>query len=226
MPTMNDVPDGAARRPLSGLLVDWGGVLTAPVAQSTADWARAEGVELAIYDRVMEVLRSAPVSPVHELERGRITREEFERLLAEGFRREGKIVEAAGLLSRMMAGLRDVSPDMVEMLRRARARGVRTALFSNSWGEHYPEHLWDGAFDVLAISGRLGMRKPEPKIFDRAAGLLGLGPEQCILIDDLQRNIDAAIKVGIVGVLHRSYEETRNELERLLGISLSDHPPE
>jgi epoxide hydrolase-like predicted phosphatase len=217
---MNDVRSGAAR-PLTGLLVDWAGVLTAPVVQSTADWARSEGVDLAMHDRVMEVLRAAPVSPVHELERGRITPEEFEQLLAEGFRREGKSVQAAGLLSRMMAGLRDVSPEMVGMLRRARAQGVRTALFSNSWGEHYPEHLWDGAFDVLAISGRLGMRKPEPEIFERAAGLLGLRPDECILIDDLQRNIDAAAKVGMVGVLHRSYDETRDELEVLLGLSLS-----
>jgi putative hydrolase of the HAD superfamily len=93
-------------------------------------------------------------------------------------------------------------------------------LLSNSWGEHYPEHLWVGAFDAVVISGRVGLRKPDQAIFVHTAELLELRPAQCVMVDDLQANISAAVAVGMVGVLHRSYDETVDELEALFDLSL------
>jgi len=101
------------------------------------------------------------------------------------------------------------------MVRRSREQGLRTALLSNSWGDHYPEALWDGLFDAVVISGRVGMRKPDPEIFLHAADLLGLQPAQCVMVDDLPHNARGAVAVGMVGVLHRSYPETLAELEAL-----------
>ncbi len=70
------------------------------------------------------------------------------------------------------------------------------------------------------ISGRVGMRKPEERIFRHVCELLQLQPEQCVLVDDLPRNVHAAAAVGMVGVLHRSYPETLFELETLFGFPL------
>ena len=211
-----------ARRPgsLRGLIVDWGGVLTAPIDEAMAAWARHEGIDLTTYAAVLRPWFEAVESPIHDLERGRMAPAEFERRLSESFREHGVQVGAEGLLSRMLAGLSDLSDDMVNLVRRARAQGIRTALLSNSWGEHYPEHLWVGAFDAVVISGRVGLRKPEVEIFRHTAGLLNLAPEECVMVDDLVANVSGAVAAGMVGVRHVSQEETAEELEALFDLSL------
>jgi epoxide hydrolase-like predicted phosphatase len=237
------VPDVSSKSQLRGLIVDWGGVLTAPLDDAMTEWARLEGIDFAQFREVMtdwvgssgagpalsggageeaadgpldlvDVQRPGP-APVHALERGELATGEFERLLADALRGKGAVVQADGLLTRMLSGLSDTRDDMVNLLRRARSRGIRTALLSNSWGEHYPEHAWVGAFDAVVISGRVGMRKPDPEIFEHTAELLQLPAKECVMVDDLQRNVDGAVAVGMVGVLHRNYEETLAELEIL-----------
>jgi putative hydrolase of the HAD superfamily len=200
---------------LRGLIVDWGGVLTAPIDEAMTAWARHEGVDLAVYQTVMRTWIEASPSPIHALERGEVSPEEFEILLAKGFHEHGVALVADGLLARMLGGLAELSDDMVNLVRRARRQGLKTALLSNSWGEHYPEHLWVGAFDAVVISGRVGRRKPDEDIFRHTADLLQLEPEQCVMVDDLAPNIRGAVGAGMVGVLHVSYEQTVDELEVL-----------
>ena len=47
------------------------------------------------------------------------------------------------------------------------------------------------------------------------ADLLGVDPAECVMVDDLAGNIRGAVAAGMVGVLHKSYEETAEELEIL-----------
>jgi epoxide hydrolase-like predicted phosphatase len=159
-------------------------------------------------------------SPVHRLERGEISVPDFEHELAAALGSRGSVVAAEGLLDRMLSGLVDLDDDMLGLVRRARAQGIRTALLSNSWGDHYPEQLWDGLFDVVVISGRVGMRKPEPEIFRYTCDRLQLPPSSCVMVDDLPHNIHGAVAVGMVAVQHRSYAETADELEILLDLAL------
>ena len=157
------------------------------------------------------------MNPVHALERGEMTVPDFEtRLAAEMERRSGQAVDAAGLLDRMI-GEFEVAHDMNALVRRARRSGLRTGLLSNSWGNDYPRDGWDEMFDVVVISGEVGMRKPEPEIFEHTLALLGLPAAACVFVDDLAPNVAAAVEVGMVGVQHTSYEATRLELEALFG---------
>lgn len=183
-------------------------------------WAGREGIDLEIYRRVIETWVRADASPIQELERGRLSTGDFERLLAAALLDQGAAVDAEGLLGRLLDDLRDLANDMVGLVRRARRQGVRTALLSNSWGEHYPEHLWVGAFDAVVISGRVGMRKPEAEIFRHTAELLHVSAQDCVMVDDLPVNIRGAVAAGMVGVLHRSYDETADELEALFDLPL------
>jgi HAD superfamily hydrolase (TIGR01509 family) len=112
------------------------------------------------------------------------------------------------------------APDMSALVRRARQSGLRTALLSNSWGNDYPRDGWDEMFDVVVISGEVGMRKPEPEIFRHTLDLVGLGAAECVFVDDLAPNVAAAVEVGMVGVLHTSYAESLAELEVLFDRSL------
>lgn len=229
------------RTELIGLVLDWGGVLTASLDGAMAQWAIDDGVDFTHFVDAMRCWVGAPppdgqlvaqveqaaddgpagTSPVHRLERGEIATGEFEHLLAAELAARGSVVDPNGLLDRLLGGLARLDPRMLEAIRRARAAGVRTALLSNSWGEHYPEQLWDGLFDSVVISGRVGMRKPDRAIFDHTVSGLGLTPAQCVMVDDIPRNIQAAVDAGMVGVLHHSVEETIAELEALFGLPLS-----
>jgi putative hydrolase of the HAD superfamily len=157
---------------------------------------------------------------VHALERGEFAVPDFERELAARLRtHEGRPVEAEGLLARMFAGF-EREPAMVGVVRRARSAGLRTALLSNSWGLDYPREGWDELFDAVVISGEVGMRKPEPRIYRHTAARLGVEPSECVFVDDLRPNVVGAVDVGMVGVHHITPDDTVLELEALFGIPL------
>jgi len=218
------VPDPGG---LKGLVVDWGGVLTGDMRTAVETWAAADGVPLDVYVGIVRDWMGEPYgaearfNPVHALERGELTVPDFEVRLAEALTaRSGRTFAAGGLLERMFESF-EHAPDMSALVRRARTAGLRTGLLSNSWGNDYPRDGWDEMFDVVVISGEVGMRKPEPEIFAHTLRLLGLRPEECVFVDDLAHNVAAAAALGIVGVRHRSYAETLAELEALFGIPLS-----
>jgi len=50
---------------------------------------------------------------------------------------------------------------------------------------------------------------------------LGLTPQECVFIDDMQANVDAATACGMVAVLHTEAETTAAALQDLLGVPLS-----
>ena len=210
------------------MITDWGGVLTGPLLDTVRAWIAADDIDFDSYLAVMRPWVSAAyqssheVNPIHALERGECTDAEFERLLAaQMVRRDGTPVPAEGLLDRMFAAT-VLSQPMLDLLRQLRAAGVRTALLSNSWGvTGYPSHLFPELFDAVVISAEVGMRKPEERIFRHAAGLLGLPPEQCVFIDDIEANIDAATALGMVGVHHREPLSTAARLAALLDLPLS-----
>ena len=212
---------------LTGLVVDWGGVLTTALGESMAAWADADDIDLADFRDVMRRWLGASGgaeavwNPVHALERGEMEVPDFEQQLASSLRtRTGASVDPEGLLARMFDRF-EHAPDMVGLVHRAHTAGVRTALLSNSWGNDYPRDGWADMFDAVVISGEVGMRKPEPRIFHHTLDLLGLPPEQCAFVDDLAPNVRAAVTVGMVGVLHTSYESTAAELEVLFGERLA-----
>jgi putative hydrolase of the HAD superfamily len=109
---------------------------------------------------------------------------------------------------------------MYQVLRKARAAGIRTCLLSNSWGNTYPRELFAELFDGVVISGEVGLRKPDPEIFQHALELLGLPPQDCAFIDDIEHNVRAAERLGIVGVHHVDADSTVARLEELTGVSL------
>jgi HAD superfamily hydrolase (TIGR01509 family) len=112
--------------------------------------------------------------------------------------------------------------DMRGLVHRAHAGGLRTALLSNSWGNSYPREGWAEMFDAVVISGEVGMRKPEERIYRHTAELLDLQPAECVFVDDLPINVAAAAAVGMVGVHHTDYDRTAGELEILFDRSLRD----
>ncbi|MDP9239470.1 MAG: HAD family phosphatase [Actinomycetota bacterium] len=204
---------------LRGLIVDYGGVLTTALDDTMTAWMSADGVDPVQFAALMRrwLAPEAHVNPVHELETGRLPVPEFERLLAAELRRpDGAELEATGMVARMLAGFRPAAP-MTRVVAQAKAAGIRTALLSNSWGLDYPREGWPTLFDVVVISGEVGMRKPEERIYRHTAELIGLNAEECVFVDDLAHNVRGAVAAGMVGVHHTDARTTTGELEALFG---------
>jgi putative hydrolase of the HAD superfamily len=211
---------------LRGVITDWGGVMTSPIADSVNAWLTADGIDKASYVTVMrEWVKQAYAggddhNPIHALERGECTDDEFELALARELVLEnGGPVAGPGLLARMFAG-QTLDESMLALFRKLKASGVPTGLLSNSWGGGYPRELFPDMFDAVVISGEVGMRKPEPRIFRHAADLLGLPPQECVFIDDIEANITAAEQIGFTGVLHNAADDTAQQVADLLGFPL------
>jgi putative hydrolase of the HAD superfamily len=219
-------PDGKPQ--IRGVITDWGGVMTNPIADTMNAWIAAEQIDKASYTAIMRTWVAQAYSdgdegPIHALERGECPNEEFELQLASHLvHLDGRPVLADGLLARMFAAS-VLQTAMVDLIRSLRQAGLRTALLSNSWGanDDYPRHLFGELFDVVVISGEVGMRKPEQRIFRHTAALLGLEPAECVFIDDVQANVVAAEALGLVGLHHREYGPTAQRLGGRLGRPLA-----
>jgi putative hydrolase of the HAD superfamily len=215
-----------------GVITDWGGVLTIPIVTAVRAWIQAEDIDWASYRSVMRSWvfeaygQDGGRNPIHALERGECTGAEFERILAAELQRtDGEAVAAEGLLRRMFAASAPI-PAMYDTIRALRGAGFGTALLSNSWGcDEYPRADFPALFDVVVISAEVGMRKPEERIFRHAAQALGLETQECVFIDDVQANIDAAVACGMTGVLHTEAAATAAALQDLLGVPLSWSSP-
>jgi epoxide hydrolase-like predicted phosphatase len=203
---------------MQGLIVDWGGVLTVPIHTAIGSWLKVAGVDHNHYSEVVGRWvepQHGESSPVHQLERGEIAVEDFEYLFSAALEREGSTVEACGLVGRMFADLAIYEDSMTSLVTRARTAGIRTALLSNSWGNDYDRSDWHQMFDAVVISGEVGMRKPEPGIFELVLHRIGLPADECVFIDDMAHNVVAAEQAGLAGIVHRTFEQTAVELKAL-----------
>jgi epoxide hydrolase-like predicted phosphatase len=209
-----EAPNPGANGRYQGLLVDWGGVLTGNVFDAFRAFCEQEGLEPdTLRRRFREDSHSREL--LIGLETGKLDEDEFEPRFAEILG-----VEPSGLIERIFAGA-EPEEAMLAAVQRARARGVRTGLVSNSWGtRRYDRELLDRLFDGVVISGEIGIRKPAPEIYELAAQQIGLPPSRCVFVDDLPFNLKPAAELGMATILHADSDQTIAELEALLAVEL------
>ena len=70
-------------------------------------------------------------------------------------------------------------------------------------------------FDDLVLSYRIGYSKPHKEIFREALKRVGLSPEECVYIDDIEEFCKAAEDMGINSIVYRSTEQLIKGLEEL-----------
>ena len=112
---------------------------------------------------------------------------------------------------------------MIAYMRELRGRGLRTALLTNNvreweatWRAMLPEI--DEIFEVVVDSAFVGMRKPEPDVYNLTVERLGggLGPADCVFVDDVAVNCDAARELGMAAVVFETTDQARVEIEEAL----------
>jgi putative hydrolase of the HAD superfamily len=185
------------------LICDFGGVLTTPLDAGFLAYQDESGLPLE--DLGIAMGRAAEEHgdhPLYMLERGEITEPEF------GARIEAHLHSSfdLGRLRELFMERLDRNEDMIAFVRELRGRGLRTALLTNNVREWEP--LWraklpeiDELFGVVVDSAFVGLRKPDPAIFELTLERLGgVPPERCVFVDDLDVNCDAAGALGMAAV--------------------------
>jgi putative hydrolase of the HAD superfamily len=128
----------------------------------------------------------------------------------------------------LLAG--DVRPEMVEALRRIKPR-FKTGCITNNVpslpvsGGGKPETLYRreivDMFDALIESSKVGLRKPDPRIYRMMCEMLSVVPEECVYLDDLGGNLKPARAMGMTTIRVETGPQAIAELEAATGMRLS-----
>ena len=201
------------------VISDFGGVLTNPLLQAFVAYQEETGVDFRRFGEAMgRIMERTGEHPLFELECGRWTEAEFcERLETE----LGGDVSIMQFQERYFANLHPNEP-VIDYMRTLRGRGLRMALLTNNvrewepkWRAKIPEI--DEIFEVIVDSGFVGMRKPDPRIYELTLERLGdVSAEECVFVDDLDVNCATAADLGMKPVQFLDAEQAIPEIEALL----------
>lgn len=96
----------------------------------------------------------------------------------------------------------------------------KTAVLSNfdtyGYERVIPAHRRE-LFDETFLSGATGYSKPDPQSFINVCRVFDVLPEECVFVDDIASNVDAAARIGMESVIYTSLDELKVYLERLIG---------
>jgi epoxide hydrolase-like predicted phosphatase len=159
-------------------------------------------------------------NPLFELETGRMTEVDFLRKLGVALEQDlGRPVQMEGFSEVYFAQLQ-TNPEMIAYLSSLRERGLRLAMLTNNVAEWEPR--WrsmlpvDDIFELVVDSAFVGMRKPEPEIYELTLERLGLAAPECVFVDDIDINCDAARELGMRAVHFTSSEQAIADIEEAL----------
>jgi putative hydrolase of the HAD superfamily len=215
---------GGPDRRISTVISDFGGVLTTPLVQSFAAVQDQTGIPMKQLGKAMaHIAEKEGKHPLFELEKGQVSELDFLAKLGDALEPElGHRPEMHRFREIYFEALHPNEP-MIELMRELKDDGHRMAMLTNNVREWEP--LWrailpvDEIFEVVVDSGFVGMRKPEPEIYELTLERLGgVVAERCLFIDDADVNCEAAAKLGMTPVHYRNNEQAIPEIRETLDL--------
>jgi HAD superfamily hydrolase (TIGR01509 family) len=94
--------------------------------------------------------------------------------------------------------------------------GVLSNVGKGFISDFLPEIDGGDLFDSVILSSSVGIIKPDPAIFELAAKQLNVLTYECVMIDDLPSNIDAAKFAGMEGIVFGSIHQAKSDFRELL----------
>jgi putative hydrolase of the HAD superfamily len=205
-----------------GVIFDLGGVVLDSPLHAIARYERDAGLPAGFINRT--VVDTGPAGAWARLERGELVLEAFFAAFEAECAARGGAVSAGAMLERIGQAAAP-RPAMLEALARIRARGLRTAALTNNWsGEGDGTDRLRPHFHVFVESSVLGLRKPDPRIYEHTCRELGLSPAELVFLDDIGRNLKPARALGMHTIKVEDPGEALAELEALLGFALGEVP--
>jgi putative hydrolase of the HAD superfamily len=208
---------------IEAVIWDFGGVLTTSPFEAFSKFEAERGLPADIIRRVNAAnhLENAWA----KFERAEVDIEAFDALFAAESLALGAEIRGKDILPLLYGELR---PEMVEALRRVKAKFktgcITNNLPANSIGSQGGRSLYVAEvmalFDHVIESAKIGLRKPDPRIYRMMTEALGADPKACVYLDDLGVNLKPAREMGMMTIKVLNAQQAIVELEAATGLML------
>lgn len=217
--TVSVEPVACAAVTYQAVIFDLGGV----VFPSPLDGFRAYEAENGLPHRFLsEVVLQDPVNGAwSRLERGELTLATFTAAFEAECRDAGGEIDATELMGRITAG---VGPreEMIQAIHALRAGELRIGALTNNWhSDDGPQNPTRDLFDAIVESAIVGLRKPDPAIYELVCAQLDVEPAHTVFLDDLGVNLKPARAMGMATIKVADPHIALSELAGLVGFPLS-----
>jgi len=209
---------------IEAVIFDFGGVLTSSPFEAFARFETERGLPIDIIRRTNAAnhLENAWA----KFERAEVDIDTFDHLFAEESRALGAEVRGRDVISLLQGDLR---PEMVEALKRIKAQFrtgcITNNLPANAIGSLTGRSLYIAEvmvlFDHVIESAKIGLRKPDPRIYQMMVETLKVDPKRCVYLDDLGVNLKPAREMGMTTIKVTSGAQAIAELEKATGLKLA-----
>jgi putative hydrolase of the HAD superfamily len=208
---------------IEAVIWDFGGVFTTSPFEAFARFERERALPADIIRRTNAAnhLENAWA----KFERAEVDIETFDHLFAAESLALGAEVRGKDVLP-LLSG--DLRPEMVEALRLIKAKFktgcITNNLPANAIGSASGRSLYIAEvmalFDHIIESAKIGLRKPDPRIYRIMVEALGVDPKACVYLDDLGVNLKPAREMGMTTIKVVDATQAIGELEAATGLSL------
>lgn len=211
---------------IEAVIWDFGGVFTSSPFEAFARYERDKGLPKDIIRKINSTNHEA--NAWARFERAELDISGFDKAFAEEARLLGHHIPGSDVLP-LLAG--DFRPEMIEALRRVRA-SLKTGCITNNMPSNaaggnatagrtiYSREIMEMFHEVIE-SSKVGIRKPDPRIYEMMCQALSVKPESCVYLDDLGINLKPARAMGMTTIKVESGPQAIGELEAATGLKLS-----
>jgi putative hydrolase of the HAD superfamily len=188
---------------IEAILFDFGGVITSSPFEAFNRYEAEHGLPRDFIRSVNA--RNGDTNAWARMERAEIDGAEFDQAFRAESQALGHAISGSDVLG-LLSG--DIRPVMVDALKLCASRFKIGCLTNNVRSGSGPGMARDGAkakavadvmalFQVVIESSKVGLRKPDPKIYLLACQQLGVAPQNTIYLDDLGINLKPAKELGM-----------------------------
>ncbi|WP_199763134.1 HAD-IA family hydrolase [Bradyrhizobium guangdongense] len=208
---------------IEAVVFDFGGVLTSSPFEAFTRFETERGLPIDIIRRTNAAnhLENAWA----RFERAEVDIDTFDELFAAESLALGAEVRGRDVLPLLQGDLR---PEMVEALKRIKVQlktgCITNNLPANAIGSMTGRSLYVAEvmvlFDHVIESAKIGLRKPDPRIYQMMVETLKVDPDNCVYLDDLGVNLKPAREMGMTTIKVTSGAQAIAELEKATGLKL------
>jgi putative hydrolase of the HAD superfamily len=208
---------------IEAVIFDFGGVITSSPFEAFARYEAAHGLPADIIRRTNA--ENHFENAWARFERAELDIDGFDALFAQESSALGAEVRGRDVVA-LLSG--EIRPEMVEALRRIKGAFktgcITNNLPANAIGSAGGRSLYVAEvmtlFDHVIESAKIGLRKPDPKIYAMMTEALDVDPKRCVYLDDLGVNLKPARAMGMTTIKVTGSAQALNDLEAATGMAL------
>lgn len=159
----------------------------------------------------------------HLANTGKKTMREVMALVAKAFNATDEQISNIYEMLEERKKTKHIDLELIEIIKDLKKKDYKIGLISN-WSKTLRGKLADqnihDLFDEIIISEEVGYQKPQPEIFEITFRKFGIKSNEMIFVDDTERSLKGAEKIGYIPVLYINNETLKYDLSNILNIKL------